>query len=109
MEMTFDEFVRVVCAIPDRLADPHFRSQHLFVRHRGDFIVDFLGRFETLHEDWHHVSKQVGFECSLPHKNRSDHRNYRDEYTPELAPLVAKRYEHDIEAFGYANEVSSLF
>jgi hypothetical protein len=106
-DMSFEEFVRAVAAIPDRIADIHFRSQHCFLYHRGRPVVDFIGRFETLHRDWEALMQR--FELpALPHENKSPHRSYRKAYTPELARLAAGRYERDIRLFGYEREVAAL-
>lgn len=106
-DMSFAEFVTAVARIPDRLSDIHFRSQHTFFYHRGQLMVDFVGHFEQLQDDWHKL--QAGHELpELPHENRSRHADYRDAYTPELARLAAQRYAKDIELFGYADAVDAL-
>lgn len=105
--MSFAEFVQEVAKIPDALSDEHFRSQHTFLVHRGELCCDHLARFETLQCDWQRLRERFGF-GELPHENRSPHGPYRDEYTPELARLAAKRYAKDIDLFGYAEEVGVL-
>jgi len=106
-DMTFEEFVRAVAGIPDRIADIHFRSQHRFLYFRGEPTVDFIGRFENLSSDWESVRERFGLP-ELEHYNRSPHRSYREAYTPELAQIAARRYEQDIRLFGYEEEVAEL-
>lgn len=106
-DMSFADFVHAVAAIPDRLADIHFRSQHTFFYHRGRLMADFIGRYERLDEDWEHLRRQFGFDA-LPHLNRSSHRDYRDAYSPELARVAARRYRQDIALFGYEAEVAGV-
>ena len=68
----------------------------------GQIIVDFIGRFERLAQDYAVVAENVhGGLARLPHTNRSVHRHYTEYYTPALADKVARRYRRDIEAFGY--------
>lgn len=68
----------------------------------GNVMVDYIGRFENLAEDTSTVFKQLGIEgASLPHKNSSEHRNYRTYYNDQTRDLVAERYARDIEFFGY--------
>lgn len=105
--MSFEEFVRAVAGIPDRVADIHFRSQHRFLYHRGEPTVDFIGRFETLERDWQRVRQRFGLP-ELVHYNRSPHRSYREAYTPALARAAAERYREDIRLFGYEQEVAAL-
>ena len=68
----------------------------------GNVIVDYIGKFENLAEDTAKVFKQLGIEgASLPHKNISNHENYRSYYTDDTRDIVAERYARDIEYFGY--------
>ena len=106
-EMSFAQFVQAVSEIPDVYSDIHFRSQHSFIYHKNHCMVDFIGHFETLEEDWAQLSERFGFPA-LPHYNRSAHNDYRDMYTPELARLAYKRYQRDIELFAYEEEINAL-
>jgi hypothetical protein len=67
----------------------------------GDMLVDFVGRYETLAEDFEAVCDRIGIESALPHVNRSRHADFRDYYTPETRELVEEVYRADIELFGY--------
>lgn len=90
---------------------------------QGKLLVDFVGRFETLQQDFDRVCEKLGIpESRLPHRNRSDKksrdlkrtvrnllymngenrkRGLRDFYDDETRKAVARYYEKDIEAFGY--------
>ena len=106
-DMTFADFVETVAGIPDRLSDIHFRSQHTFLYHRGQLMVDFIGRFERLAQDWDQLRQRYSL-GPLPHENRSPHDEPEGTYTPELATLAAQRYARDIELLGYENQVAPL-
>jgi hypothetical protein len=106
-DMTFEEFVKAVANIPDRISDIHFRSQHTFLYHRGELMVDFVGHFETLKQDWAYIQDKTGLPA-LPHQNKSRHADYRDSYTPELAAIAARRYARDIELFDYTDNVARM-
>jgi Sulfotransferase family len=67
----------------------------------GKMLVDFVGRFETLQQDYAFISKKIGSTAPLPHTNRSTHGPYTDYYTQAMAAEVARRYRADIERFGY--------
>ncbi|GHE80262.1 sulfotransferase family protein [Thalassotalea profundi] len=88
----------------------------------GQQLVDFIGRFENLHNDFSYVCKQLNIaDTSLPHKNssygfrrlitrkfrhlfRTDKRvnsHYSEYYDDELQEIVAEIYAKDIELFGY--------
>lgn len=101
--MSFEEFVHAVVAIPDDDAEPHFHSQHGFLTdRRGTLLVDFIGRFETLDEDFEKVRDRLRVSVELPHLLPSRRLPYREYYDSRLADLVAARYRKDIELFGYS-------
>ena len=90
----------------------------------GRLLVDFVGKFETLQQDFDQVCQQLGFDKSiLPHVNSSDkksrelrrtlrnllYRNgenelsrYVDFYDAEAREFVTGLYRVDIENFGYS-------
>ena len=90
----------------------------------GRLLVDFVGKFETLQQDFDQVCQQLGFDESiLPHVNSSDkksrelrrtlrnrlYRNgenelnsYVDFYDDETRKFVTDLYRVDIENFGYS-------
>lgn len=68
---------------------------------QGKQIVDFIGHYETLAEDFAKVCARLKIQVQLPHANVSDHRDYRTYYTPETRDFVAKQFRRDIEMFGY--------
>jgi hypothetical protein len=68
----------------------------------GALLVDFVGRFERLAEDFAVVCERIGIASSLPHANRSSHADFRQYYTPATRKLVADLYREDIERFGYS-------
>ena len=67
----------------------------------GRLLVDFVGRYETIAEDFEVICDRIGISASLPHKNPSNHRPYRNYYDAELARMVAEHYREDIEYFNY--------
>jgi hypothetical protein len=76
--------------------------QHSYVTDkRGSQIVDFIGCYERLGEDFAKVCARLKLHAELPHANISQHRDYRTYYTPETRELVAKKFKRDIELFGY--------
>ncbi|MEO1350630.1 MAG: sulfotransferase family 2 domain-containing protein [Cyanobacteria bacterium J06635_15] len=101
--MPFDEFLKAVSSIPDHEADQHFRSQHTFLTDKnGNLITDFIGRFESISQDFNEVFSKLGEpEIELPKSNKTHHQEYRQHYTDDLLSIFEKRYSKDIELFGY--------
>jgi hypothetical protein len=107
--MTFTEFVNAVKDISDKEAEVHFRSQHTFITNKnGNIIVDYVGRFERINEDFSLIFNRIGqSNIKLPHlwghhlDIMEDRKKYREYYTEEIQEIVRKRYSKDIEMFGY--------
>ena len=83
------------------------------MRHQADYvtgadgrlIVDFIGYFERLTEDFAAVCRRIGVPASLPPpRAQAPRQDYRSFYTEETRDLVARAYARDIELFGYSFE-----
>ncbi len=69
---------------------------------RGEVIVDFVGKFESLQDDFNEICKQIGRPRKmLPHVKKSDRGHYRDYYSEESEKVVADWFSRDTELFGY--------
>jgi hypothetical protein len=69
----------------------------------GRLMVDFIGRFENLHNDFNRLCLTIGIApMELLHaKTQRPHADYRSYYTDETREKVARHWKRDIEAFGY--------
>ena len=89
----------------------------------GRLLVDFVGRFENLREDFAEVCRRLDIEeTELPHRNPSNKksrnlkrrfrnflffngengkRHFTEFYDDETRDYVSRYYRKDIEAFGY--------
>jgi hypothetical protein len=71
---------------------------------QGNLLVDFIGHYENLLEDFGEISRRISVEhLSLPHKRKADDRkrDYRSYYTDRLAEQVGDFFKRDIKALGY--------
>ena len=105
--MGFDELCRWLAtpAGSDAFADRHWLSQHEQLRTRDRGLPDFVGRWETLDDDWRRVAAHTGMPCRpLPRLNvRRDAAPDADmAATPEAAALLHWRYAADFRLWGYA-------
>ena len=78
------------------------QSDYLVDLH-GNKLVDFVGRYENLQEDFSEVCKKIGVTLQLPHKRqamdrKSDYRSYFDDHSIEL---VAQHFAKDISLLNY--------
>jgi hypothetical protein len=79
------------------------QSDYLIDLH-GQLVVDFIGRYERLPEDYAEACRRIGIPPpSLPHERRATDRkkDYRSYYTDDTADLVARHFQRDIEILGY--------
>jgi hypothetical protein len=68
---------------------------------KGNLIVDFVGHFESLSEDFDVICSTLGITANMEHYNGSKHRDYRSYYDEETKQMVANHWKEDIERFGY--------
>jgi len=68
----------------------------------GEVLVDFVGRYESLAQEFKQVCERLEIDAELPHINRSNHRDYRSYYNAQTSQLVAEHFKTDIELFQYS-------
>ena len=68
---------------------------------QGQIVVKEVFRFENLQEDWKTIQKKTEVNASLLHLTRSNRDDYRQYYDEETYRCIEKRYEKDIQTFGY--------
>lgn len=68
----------------------------------GDkLIVDFVGTYENLQQDFQLVSDSLKLDATLPWENKHTRRRYIDVYDNEMIDFVAHYHKKDIDMFGY--------
>jgi hypothetical protein len=68
----------------------------------GQLIVDFVGRYETLAQDFAAICETLGLSASLPRLNESrQNRDYQAYYHARTRSLVEEHFADDIALFGY--------
>lgn len=71
----------------------------------GNVMVDFVGRFENLHDDWNFLFEKFGYNRKerdryvLVHSNRTD--RHKEKLTPEAKKVLYPIYKKDFEIFNY--------
>ena len=76
--------------------------------HAGDVKVDFVGKLESLNDDWETICSRSGFGSrSLPHLNRSQSAHYSHMYNSETAAIVGAKYAREISYFNYGFAASA--
>lgn len=67
----------------------------------GELLVEFIGRFERLAEDFATVCERLGRHAELPHVKGSGRGNYRDYYDEESVAIIRDWFADDVELFDY--------
>jgi hypothetical protein len=135
---TFEEFVNIIYKYKECYKQKNYRwtrrnptgipnlvenSPHIFLFSQTSLLtieneirMDFIGRFENIHEDWRKICdimKNTGFNrliqdshYILPrhHIRENTHysnKPYKDFYSDEMKDKVAEIYSNDIENFKY--------
>lgn len=91
---TFERFVQLY---------PAMRSDctEMLCDERGECLIDFVGRFETLERDVRAICERIGIQVTLPHLLATEHEGYQAYYTPKTQAAVARHFARDIDRFGY--------
>ena len=93
--MNFDEYVTWRCNEYPTSQLPYMLDK------TGMNCVTDLARFETLSDDFNAFMSSVGVKTTLPHRNKSDHKPYRDYYNDRTLAMIEELSRDDIGAFGY--------
>lgn len=79
-----------------------FMPQYYWITdYEGNEIVDFVGRFENLQNDFNQVCKMLKRDVQLPHVRKTNRRPYQDYYNDETQRIIQKHYKVDLDYFNY--------
>lgn len=106
-KMPFEDFLEQVCRISDARSDKHFRSQHWFLERDNELACQFIGKVEQFEDDWNRLNEQFPL-GHVDKFNQSSKNEVSAYFTPELLDMAVKRYERDIELFGYEEDVQRI-
>lgn len=98
--------------VVDGLGAGHFRNHLLFipqsefiVNGNGDIVVDYLGRYECIEEDFSFVAKKLCIPIDLPRKNSSNiaEKDYKKFYlSTKSVSVIEEIYRQDLLLFNYS-------
>jgi len=84
-----------------KFAKLHYMPQVDYIFHSGSLLVDFVGKFENLEEDFQKVCDSLNVNFKLEYRMKVDHKPYQEYYNQEMIDFVSDFYSKDIEYFGY--------
>ena len=88
-EITFEEYIQM-------------KKYDLLQKQYIGNNLDFIGRFENLHQDFDIICNKIGIpRQQLLHENKTNHKHYTKYYNEKTRDLAVKKYKEDIDFFGY--------
>jgi len=95
-KMNFEEYIQW-------RVDKDLRFQKdFFFDVKGNKLVDFIGKFENLNNDFKIICVKIGVDATLPHLNKSrTDPDYLSYYSQETIDLVYDAFKDDIKTFKY--------
>ena len=105
---SFDSFDNFICQwlnAENAMRNALFTPQVVFLRDMfGRIDMDYVGRFETLQQDFDNIAEKLAIDARLPHLNQSRSANYQPFYSDQSRARIAEVYAEDIAAFDYRFE-----
>lgn len=99
---SFDEFVKEWLCAENVVKQIHFAPQHQYIcDNTGVVSLDFVGKLETISEDFAYITQKLGVDVQLQELNRSRKDDYRSYYSDASIERVLDVYKRDIQLFGY--------
>lgn len=81
----------------------HFKPQVWFLKDSsGKLAVDFIGKFENLHEDFNYIKNRLGIKSELNHFNKTKKGSYKKVFlNSEAKRKIARLYSEDFLKLDY--------
>ena len=67
----------------------------------GKISMNFVGKFESINEDFNHIKSVIGLDAELPYLNASKRVGYQSYHDDETRDIVARWFHEDIDLFDY--------
>lgn len=98
----FDYFVDFIDTLDVATTNSHLKLQTRLIPVEE---CDFIGKLDNFANDFKYICDVIGIGCEkIPHKHKTDHVHYSTYYTPRTQKIIAKKYQEDIETFGFTFE-----
>lgn len=68
---------------------------------QNNMVVDFVGKFENINEDFEYIQKKLNLKDGLPHLNKTQKLSYKGQYNQEAIDIIAEVFKADINYFNY--------
>ena len=100
----FRDFEDYIMTRPAEPAPQGLQKRYI-VDNDDELLVDFVGRFETLSQDFATIRDRLGLkDAQLAHENRTQHPPWQKSYTLPMFERVRTLSQADIAYFGYSDD-----
>lgn len=108
-EISFQEFIDVVCHQSISQMDPHWRMQY-YQTFQDSINYDFIGRLENFQNDCDYVFSKIRADYAKYYRSERRHATRSEEflnkfYSEDLKERVFDKYKQDFEYFGYDKNI----
>ena len=100
----FEEFVMNWVSAENVARLPLFAPACSYILDINGFLtLDYVGRFEDIRGCYEEISKRIGKDAKLEHKQRyrTEREHYRSYYSDRMIERVADVYRQDVDLLGY--------
>ncbi len=81
-------------------------QKEFFYNQAGECLVNFIGKYEDLHQDFQKICTQLNIKAALPHLNKSKkNKSYLNYYSPKSIDLIYEHFQEDLKVFGYEKPI----
>ena len=95
---SFDKWVEDGC----QCAATYRKQSEYLYDSEGNLLVDFIGKYESIKEDWSTLARKLDFPDHLPHLNQGYKHDYKEFYeNPNTKATVEQKFADDILLFSY--------
>lgn len=91
--------------------DLFFKPQFNYININNKNVMNFIGKFENLNEDWNKIKNKIGYPNSTLNIHHplepngklrgSHHKHYKEYYSKSEIKVVKRIYSKDLEYFNY--------
>jgi hypothetical protein len=107
LELSFEDFLKIIES-KHNSNEFHYKPQYQYLVDEDEkIIVDWIGRYENLNNDWISLSEELSIkdslfwsQLSLENVGKRDH--FKKYYTKEAVNIVKRIYKKDFDILGYS-------
>ncbi len=106
--ISFEEFVDIICHIPNRLCDRHFVPQYYLLKKAGLRHFSSILKLESIEESFPIIAKKYNLKQLQLLNPSGSNENWINYYTAETLRKVMKKYKNDVLKLYYIEEYNDI-